>query len=219
MAQYRTVRDLDWPLLLFSLVICGLGILQIYSATVDSDNGSWWKQILWVGIGLVLMWTISMVDYHTLMDHVPIVYGLSIGTLAAVFLVGKMAFGSRRWIPLPGGFHFQISEFMKVVLVLFVARYMTQLRTSELEIKDLLKLAGFVGLPMVMVMKQPDLGTALTYVPILAGRRIVSWNTLAVSGRHPVAGGTGHPRQLASPQGLSEGAAGQFQRSGGRPPG
>lgn len=183
MAHYRTVRDLDWPLLLFSLIICGLGVLQIYSATADSGSGSWWKQIVWIAIGLMLMWAISMIDYHTLMDHVGIMYGLSIGILAAVFLVGKMAFGSQRWIPLPGGFHFQISEFMKVVLVLLVARYVTQLRTHELEVQDLLKLGALVGLPMVMVMKQPDLGTALTYTPILAAGVLIAglrWQYLVV---------------------------------------
>lgn len=183
MAHYRTVRDLDWPLMLFSLIICGLGVLQIYSATADSGSGSWWKQIVWISIGLVLMWVISMIDYHTLMDHVVVMYGISIGVLAAVFLIGKMAFGSRRWIPLPGGFHFQISEFMKVVLVLFVARYMTQLRTHELEARDLLKLGALVGLPMLMVMKQPDLGTSLTYVPILAAGVLLAglrWQYLVV---------------------------------------
>src|SRR5258708_29325719 len=80
--------------------------------------------------------------------------------------MGMTAFHSRRWIGTPG-FHLQVSEFVKLVLVLLVARYMTELKTHELELVDLLKLAGLVGVPMAMVMIQPDLGTALTYLPIV----------------------------------------------------
>jgi rod shape determining protein RodA len=169
MAHYRTFRDLDWPLLILSLSICALGILQIYSATHDTVwREAWWKQLLWVAAGLFLMWLATSIDYHTLLGQVPLFYGVSILTLVAVFLVGKQAFGSRRWIPLFGGFHFQVSEFVKLVIILLVARYMTELKTERLETRDLLKLLGLVGFPMLLVMKQPDLGTALTYLPILA---------------------------------------------------
>ena len=169
MAHYRSVRDLDWPLLILTLCICALGILQIYSATHDTPwRDAWWKQMLWVGGGLILLWAVSSIDYHTLMAQVPIFYGVSIATLLGVFLVGKEAFGSRRWIPLFGGFHFQVSEFVKLVIVLLIARYMTELKADRLEARDLLKLLGLVGLPMLLVMKQPDLGTSLTYLPILA---------------------------------------------------
>jgi len=77
------------------------------------------------------------------------------------------AFGSRRWIGTTS-YHLQVSEFVKLVIVLLVARYLTELKTEQLELNDLLKLAGLVGLPMVMVMIQPDLGTALTFLPVLA---------------------------------------------------
>jgi cell division protein FtsW (lipid II flippase) len=64
--------------------------------------------------------------------------------------------------------HIQVSEFVKLVIVLLVARYLSELKGDQLELRDLLKLAGLVGLPMILVMIQPDLGTALTFVPILA---------------------------------------------------
>jgi rod shape determining protein RodA len=69
---------------------------------------------------------------------------------------------------MPGGFHFQVSEFAKLVLVLLIARYLTELKGERVEAADLLKLGGLFGLPVLLVMKQPDLGTSLTYVPILA---------------------------------------------------
>jgi rod shape determining protein RodA len=168
MAKYLSARDLDWPLLALTVLICGLGILQIYSATLDTAwQDAWWKQLLYVCVGLVVLYVSTRVDYHTLLEHVPLLYLLSLGTLVAVFLVGRQVFGSRRWIPLPGGFTFQVSEFVKLVVVLLVARYLSELRSDKLEVKDLLKLGALVALPMVLVMKQPDLGTSLTYGAIL----------------------------------------------------
>lgn len=167
-STYKSLRDIDWPLLLISLTIAAVGILQIYSATHDTKwRDAWWKQIVWLGAGLLLFWILSQIDYHTMMGHVYVLYGLSVVGLIAIFFVGTRVFGSRRWIPLPGGFQFQVSEFVKIVLVLLVARYLTDLRRDDLDWRDLLKVSGLVGLPMLLVMRQPDLGTSLTYMPIL----------------------------------------------------
>lgn len=168
MAQYRSVRDLDWPLLIITLVVCAMGILQIFSATRDTVwENAWWKQVLFVLLGLFIMWIVSMIDYHTLLSQAFVFYILSLASLVLVLVIGRQAFGSRRWIALPG-FHLQISEFVKTVLILLVARYLTELRSDRVEGRDLLKLGGLVAVPMLLVMKQPDLGTALCYLPILA---------------------------------------------------
>src|SRR5581483_3351059 len=59
---YRPLRDLDWPLLIVTLILCGLGVLQIYSATQDTRwADAWWKQIVWVATGLAMMWVVSMI--------------------------------------------------------------------------------------------------------------------------------------------------------------
>lgn len=169
MAAFRRIRELDWPLLLLALVICSLGILQIYSATLDTaSHTAWWKQIFWLLGGLVLMWVMTKIDYHTLMGQVPILYGVSITLLLITPIAGTLVWGSKRWIPIGFGFRFQPSEFVKLVIVLLVARFLSELKSDSLELRDLLKLAALVGLPLVMVASQPDLGTSLTYVPILA---------------------------------------------------
>jgi rod shape determining protein RodA len=98
---------------------------------------------------------------------VPVFYVVSVATLIATFLVGTTVFGSRRWIGY-GSYKLQISEFVKLVIVLLVARFLTEIKTEQLELPDLLKLGGLVALPMLLVISQPDLGTALTYLPILA---------------------------------------------------
>jgi len=86
-----------------------------------------------------------------------------LGTMA----VGATVWGSRRWIPLPGGIHLQVSEFVKLVIILLVARYLTDLKKDELEIWEMLKLAGLVAIPGALVLLQPDLGTSLTYMAVL----------------------------------------------------
>ena len=169
MGSYRTLRDLDWALLILSLLICGLGVLQIFSATQGTKwQNAWWKQVVWVLAGLLLMWLISSIDYHTLLGQVPVLYAGMVVLLLLTFVVGSKIFGARRWIALPGGVLLQVSEFAKIVVVLMVARFLTELKTEAIHWRDLLKLVGLVGLPMLLVMKQPDLGTSLTYLPILA---------------------------------------------------
>ena len=78
MARYRSFRDLDWSLLVITLIICSLGILQIYSATQNTKwSDAWWKQAVWVVVAIGIMWVASSIDYHTLLGQVPILYGLS----------------------------------------------------------------------------------------------------------------------------------------------
>lgn len=168
MTTFRSLRDFDWVLWATTLVLCSLGVLQIYSATKDSQwRGLWSKQIICILAGALLAYMITRVDYHTLLGHATWMYVLTMACLVATFLLGVSLFGSRRWIPLFGGFHFQISEFAKLVLVLLVARDLSAIRSARVDAKDLLKVAGMVAMVMVPVMLQPDLGTAMAYVPIL----------------------------------------------------
>jgi rod shape determining protein RodA len=182
MPRYRSFRDLDWPLLLITLVICGLGVLEIYSATLGTKFAdAWWKQIVWIALGIGLMWLLASIDYHTLLGHVPLYYGATVTALLVTVSVGKKVFGSKRWISL-GGFNLQVSEFAKIVIVLMVARYLSELKRDELEVRDLFKIGVLVGIPTVLVMRQPDLGTSLTYVAILVAGILLAglrWHHLA----------------------------------------
>ena len=183
MARYRSYRDLDWPLLLVALTLCALGVLQIYSATRDTHwQDAWWKQLIWIGIALGLMWVVTSIDYHTLLSQIPLLYSISVGSLVGVLLIGRLVFGSRRWIKVLG-VNLQVSEFVKLVIILVVARYVSELRSDEIKPRDLLKLGVLVGLPAFLVMYQPDLGTGLTYLPILAAGVLIAgvqWRYLAI---------------------------------------
>jgi rod shape determining protein RodA len=164
----RVLRGIDWYLLILTLLLCALGVLQIYSATHGTKwQDAWWKQMIFVVAGLGLMWIVSQFDYHSLVSRVYPLYGATIGLLIVTMLVGSRVFGSTRWIRV-AGFTFQVSEFAKIVIVLLVARYLSDLRTGQQVVwQDLAKLGGLVAVPMLLVMKQPDLGTSLTYIPIL----------------------------------------------------
>jgi rod shape determining protein RodA len=164
---YRIFRDLDWPLLVVTLALCALGILQIYSATVGTKwQDAWWKQVIFVGTGLIMMWVVTAFDYHAIMNRSLYLYIASIILLVATLIAGNRVFGSTRWIR-AAGFTLQTSEFVKIVLILFIAKLLTDWKLDTLEWKDLGKLAAVVGVPMLLVMKEPDLGTSLTYLPIL----------------------------------------------------
>jgi rod shape determining protein RodA len=168
MTTYLSLRDFDWPMFLIVMLICCVGVLQIYSATIGTQwDGYWWKQILYILAGMFLMWVVAQIDYHYLLGHVFSMYGVAVIALIGVLIFGSTAFGSTRWISLPGGFHLQVSEFAKLVIILLVARLMTELKGDVLTIQDVLKVAGFVFIPAILIKMEPDLGTSLTYLPIL----------------------------------------------------
>jgi rod shape determining protein RodA len=168
MTTYLNLRDFDWPMFLIVVMICCIGVLQIYSATIGTQwDGYWWKQIIYILAGMLLMWVVAQIDYHALMGHVNSMYGVSVIALIGVLLFGRAAFGSTRWISVPGGFHLQVSEFAKLVIILLVARFLTELKSDDLTLKDLLKVSALVFVPAILINIEPDLGTSLTYLPIL----------------------------------------------------
>jgi rod shape determining protein RodA len=168
MSKYLSARDIDWPLLAIAMLICGVGVLQIYSATLATAyHSAWWRQILYVAGGLFLMWLVLAFDYHSFLYYVPALYAASVVALLGTYAVGEVAFGSRRWIPLGGGQHLQVSEFVKLVIILLVARYLAELRTEALEIREMVIISALVAVPAVLVLIEPDLGTSLTYFAVL----------------------------------------------------
>ncbi|MDE3104268.1 MAG: rod shape-determining protein RodA [Acidobacteriota bacterium] len=168
MLRISSYRDFDWVLLGFVCVLSLLSFLEIKSATLHTKfHGFEQKQIGFLLAGLVLMFLISLVDYHRLLDIVPWAYGISIFSLVAVKLVGQKVLGARRWINLGHGIHFQPSEWVKLILIIAVARYFWGLAGKELTWKEIGKAIALVCVPMGLVLLQPDLGTSLTYLPVL----------------------------------------------------
>src|ERR1700734_3004206 len=167
MSRYVSFRDFDWLLLVFVLMICGLGVMEIHSATVHTKfAGSHIKQIYWVAAGVGMMFLISLVNYQALLDRIHWFYIAAVASLMAVTIFGQKYLGAKRWIKMPGGNHFQPSEWVKLILILAMAKFFADLRHRDLSWPDFMKAGAIVVIPMLLVLAQPDLGTALTYIPI-----------------------------------------------------
>ncbi len=167
MRRFLSFRDFDWGLLGMVLLLCAISVVEIHSATLHTRFASFEsKQFFWIAAGLVGMFILSKIDYHRLLDWAPWAYWVFLLSLIAVKVVGRKVLGARRWIAV-GPFQFQPSEWVKLVLVLAVARYFANLGGRNLTWREIFKAFGMVGLPMLLVLIQPDLGTTLTYAPIL----------------------------------------------------
>ena len=166
MKRYISFRDFDCVLLGFVLAICAVGVVEIYSATYGTKfAGAHIRQLYWIAAGLFAMLVVSRINYQALLEQTPWMYMVAVGLLVAVLLFGQKYLGARRWIKL-GAMHFQPSEWVKLILILAVAKYFADARQRECTLADVVKAGLLVALPMLLVLAQPDLGTALTYVPV-----------------------------------------------------
>ena len=166
MKQSASIREYDWWLLAIVLAICALGVLQIYSATHRSHlAGMHWRQFWWILLGVVCMLVLSRIDYHAVLDQAPVLYVVGLVALVAVLVVGHTRFGAKRWIPILGQF-LQVSELVKLIIIVVLARFFSEVRTDRLALGDLAKAGLLTGLPLGLILLQPDLGTALVLVPV-----------------------------------------------------
>jgi rod shape determining protein RodA len=165
------IKDFDWFIFLLAIAIALVGVVEIYSATQYNKSESFYmKQIYWIVIGLVMMLVVLTIDYHALAENVPYLYILALLSLVAVLVLGQRISGSKSWISLGGAFKIQPSEFVKVAIVLAMARFLGEIRTEFLTATDILKAIGIAGIPFALVLLQPDLGSGLTFIPVvLAG--------------------------------------------------
>ena len=160
--------DIDWLLLGLALAIAVIGVIEIYSTTLHSPlAGQYRRQIYWVVLSCVLALVASRLDYHMMLEQTPWLYGISVLLLAGLLVAGHSIAGTRRWLQL-GPLTFQVSEIVKLVIILAVAAYFADRRVKAVSWADLAKLGVLVGIPAVLVALEPDLGTSLTFIPIVA---------------------------------------------------
>jgi rod shape determining protein RodA len=161
-------RDFDWALFGAALLLALIGLTEIYSATMNIPGDvSFVKQAIFVLAGLALVFLISSIDYHTISEHIPWLYLGSLAVLIYTPLAARRIAGARSWIDL-GPVSVQPSEIVKMVVVVAMARYLSDLHVKGyLSFNQILKAAIICGIPMGLILLQPDMGTALTYTPIL----------------------------------------------------
>jgi rod shape determining protein RodA len=181
------LRQMDWVLIVVVCALSTIGVLLVWSATQPSllaagqDPRTYLKkQLLWVVIGLILMFAVSFVDSRRLRSWTPFVYGATVLGLLAVFATHAVN-GAHAWINLPGGFQVEPSEFAKVALVLALATVFSQSRwrgTPGLR-SVLLALACAVPL-LALVVKEPALGVALVLAAVTATMIVLSGTKLRI---------------------------------------
>ena len=161
----RVVRNFDWILLLITLAIMAVGIVNLYSSTYADVSLRqvylYEKQITWIIAGLVAMILVFAVDYRRYLEFAYVLYALSVGMLILVLFFGKVIGGSQRWLIL-SPVSFQPSEFVKVTLILALARYFhKRTRAGGYTLRELFVPFLMTGIPVVLTFLQPDFGTAL----------------------------------------------------------
>jgi rod shape determining protein RodA len=165
MFERRLAYHIDWALIGALLALAGMGVLMIYSATSTAAPRLYVSQLYALALGLIALLVAMSVDYRTLADRSHWIYFAILALLVYVMLFGAVRGGARRWIPL-GVFNLQPSEFAKLVVALVLAKYYGEIRRASPGPSDLAIGGALVALPMLLIMRQPDLGTAATIVPV-----------------------------------------------------
>jgi len=187
-ALRRRRRSMDWPLLLTTLLLCGIGLNTLYSAAgsplLEGAPRAFQMQALYMGLGLVLMLLLVLIDPRFYERSAYILFGLTLLLLLLVLLVGPVRGGAQRWLPL-GPLNLQPSELVKLTLVLAVARYFAaRPRAEGWGLRELAApVAMFLAPVCLLVFKEPDLGTTIFLCVIFAVMSFVvglRWRTLAV---------------------------------------
>ncbi len=165
----RFWQNFDWSLLGAALLLSIISLTEIYSSTMNEPSENYFlRQGAWVLVGILAAFIVAAIDYHALSEHIPWLYILAVGVLVYTLALGRAVAGSKSWIVL-GPITFQPSEPIKMVVVVALARYLSELRSSRyMTFGQIIKAAFICLLPMSLVALQGDLGTALTYLPLIA---------------------------------------------------
>jgi rod shape determining protein RodA len=174
MFERRLIFHVDWVLLGALLLITGIGIAMIYSTTfvIVGDGGHAGPQvrtqIYALIIGLIALLVCLMIDYRVLAENSLVLYGGLLALLLFVLFKGSTQFNATRWIAI-GPFNLQPSEFGRIVVALILAMYFGENRRGARSVSDLVIGGLFTAVPMLLIARQPDLGTAVTLVPVFLG--------------------------------------------------
>jgi rod shape determining protein RodA len=166
--EKRSLRDFDWLLMLLAIGVVCFGVWQIYNA--QPTETYWQKQLIGLGLAFVAMLVMAFTDYRKLVDYAPVLYifGLVLLILVLIPGIGMKVNGQQCWIKVPLIGQFQPSEFVKIPVVLMLAKYFGNRKATALTFKDTLVGIGILALPLGLIMLEPDAGQSITYFPLLA---------------------------------------------------
>ena len=162
----RELKNVEWSLLVVALILSAIGLVALFSATQESEYDDFYKQCIWLAVSLVIMVIVMCINYETIVKLSPIFYGGFIILLIGVLFTSSIN-GATSWFDI-GAFSFQPGEFAKVFVILFLAFAITKIQErGKQEINKITKLliiAVIVLVPVVLIIKQPDYGTAAAFI-------------------------------------------------------
>lgn len=162
-AKPKIWGNFDWPFFGTILLLCGIGLLTLYSSTYRTQSEIFYKQLIFLGGGLGIALILNIIDYRIFERLAWPIYIICVVLLVLVEVAGKTALGAQRWLPL-GPIHLQPSELAKLGVVFVLARFYAQERVGLIRgygFRELIPVLIIVGIPWILVFKQPDLGSAM----------------------------------------------------------
>ena len=166
----RELKNMEWGILVVAIILSIIGIVALFSATQETEYDEFSKQIIWLVVSLIAMVIVMFIDYNLLLKASPVLYGLTIILLIAV-LFTKPVNGATSWFNI-GTFSLQPGEFAKVTVILFLTYVITKIqRKGQEEINKptrLLIILLALAVPVLLIVKQPDYGTALAFIVAMA---------------------------------------------------
>ena len=166
----RVLKNMEWWIVIWGIALSVIGLIALFSATSETGYNEFTKQIIWIVLSIIAMLLVMLVDYNFLVKLSPILYAISIILLILVLFTEPIN-GATSWFSL-GDFAFQPSEFAKIAVILFLSFIMSKLQQrGKEEINKpwkLLIILAIVAIPLLLIIKQPDYGTAAAYLLALA---------------------------------------------------
>lgn len=187
MIDRRFIENIDWLLILLTIILILFSLILIYSASYQSVENYYIKQLLWLIGGLFIFIIGLIIPYEWLIEKASIFYIFSLVSLLVVLKIGTVISGSKSWIRI-GWLSIQPSEFAKIASILLLASYLGKKESKELSLKHLLISSFIIILPIILILMQPDLGTALVFIALYffmlyaAGFSIITLGSLVFLG-------------------------------------
>ena len=162
----RELKNIEWSILIIAIILSIIGLVALFSATQETEHDEFYKQCIWLVASIIIMVIVMLIDYELLVKISPFFYGLFIILLIAVLFTEPIN-GASSWFDI-GGFSFQPGEFAKIFVILFLTftiRKIQQRNRQDInKITRLLIILAVVGVPILLIIKQPDYGTAAAFI-------------------------------------------------------
>ena len=170
----RFFFNVDWVSILIFMALCAVGFFNIYASVFNvsesatfSFTSNYGKQLIYIIAGLILGFSILLLDAKFFSIFSPIIYGMTVLLLIAVLVIGTRVAGNQAWISIGGGFRLQPSEFAKFGTSLLLARYISNFNPKFRDFKSIATAAAIIGFPLLLILLQPDAGSALVFLAFM----------------------------------------------------